>query len=72
MTFVSCIPQAIDCKLIENKQINVALLMMFQNEIDIFKCGEISNHTQETSINMPKKESNVDEEKINLISVIPL
>lgn len=39
---ISClIPQCVDFCMIENKQINAALMFLFQNEIDILKCADI-------------------------------
>ena len=34
-------PQAIDCQIVNGGQIHLAFLMLFQNEINIVKCGDV-------------------------------
>jgi hypothetical protein len=43
------IPQVAEFSVIENKQINAALLYLFNNEINVIKCADISRSNQEIS-----------------------
>jgi hypothetical protein len=48
---ISClIPQCVDFCLIENKQINAALMFLFQNELDILKCADITPIIKSTPV----------------------
>lgn len=60
-------PQCVDFSLVNNKQINAAFLFLFQNEISIVKCAEISSHT--TTQSNIAQESNGEIEEI--LSVYP-
>jgi len=48
---ISClIPQCVDFCIIENKQINAALMFLFQNELDILKCADITPAIKSTPV----------------------
>ena len=66
---ISClIPQAVDFCMVENKQINAALLFLFQNEMDILKCADITS----TVKNISKANNDLsDKDKEPVLTVFP-
>lgn len=70
MSSSASIPQAIECQLVRNKQINAAFLFLFENELSVVKCAEIYAPNSLNQEDSKKKSSTIIDNEI-LCSVFP-
>ena len=60
-------PQAIDCQIVNDGRIHLAFLLLFQNEINIMKCGDVVV----PKIDKPSIEVNKENFDSPILSVFP-
>ena len=69
----SCLPQAIECHIFNENQINAGLLFLFKNEINVVKCADIIMPNKNAAIknSVATTENFEKENNCEILSVIP-